>query len=191
MILGATVRKPDPTRVCIIEGMRVAVTAVVLAGCATASSPSPIAPPPPLPRVLAQIEASRDLDGGVVGTSDAPATIVIVFASWCEHCRDELHVIDAVRTRHHVRVLGLNYKGHEEYDGRGGSTAVRAFVRATPWLRVIPANDALFTALGRPPLIPTLYVYDRTGALVTTFDRRQRAAPEPAEHDALLSRLGA
>jgi thiol-disulfide isomerase/thioredoxin len=139
---------------------------------------------------MARIEASRDLDGAAVGPSDAPATIVIVFASWCPHCKDELRVLDAVRSAHRVRVLGVNYREHEDYDGRGGPAAVRAFARDVPWLRVVPIGDDVFAQLGSPPLIPTLFVYDHAGALIATFDRRDRPAPDRAELDALLAHLG-
>jgi len=56
---------------------------------------------------------------------------------------------------------------------------------------VIPADDALFAALGRPPKVPTIYVFDRTGGLAARYDRRQRKMPDAAELRALLGRLGA
>jgi thiol-disulfide isomerase/thioredoxin len=169
------------------SGMQV-VSAVLLAACATSAPPiPPKAAPPPL---YAQLEASRDLDGTVVGPSDAQATVVIVMASWCGHCRDELAVFDAVRAAHPaVRWLAVNYKAHEEYDRRGNSIEIRALARQTPWLRVIPADETLFASLGRPPLIPTVFVFDRDGSLVARFDRRERKPPDPAELDALLVRI--
>ncbi len=141
----------------------------------------------PVAGVLARLDASRDLDGAIVGTSDEP-TLVVVFASWCEHCKAELAELDAIRTRH-VRLLGVNYRGHEEYDHRGNSEAVRAFARRTPWLRVVPIGDALYAALGSPPQIPTLYLFDRHGALVAAFDRRERRPPDRAELAALIDAL--
>jgi thiol-disulfide isomerase/thioredoxin len=155
---------------------------LVLAACA--SGPRAGAPGPPW---IAQLDASRDLDGAVVGDSDAP-TIVIVFASWCGHCRDELGVLDALRQRHRVRILAINYRGHEEYDHRGSSDAVRAFARDVPWLRVVPADDALFALLGRPPLIPTMFVYEH-GRLEASFDPRERRPPDRDELDVVLARL--
>ena len=160
---------------------------VLVVGMACTSTPAPIAPS--APTALAQLEASRDLDGVVVGHGETP-TVVVVLASWCEHCKAELRELDAIRA-HHVRLIGVDYRGHEEYDHRGGADAIRAFARATPWLRIVPVDDTLFDALGRPPLIPTIYVYDRAGALVQTFDRRQRTPPDRAELAALLERLGA
>lgn len=142
----------------------------------------------PSPNVLGLIEASRDLDGVAVGTAETP-TIMIVFASWCEHCRDELHELEAMRGSG-VRILGINYKGHEDYKARGSSEAVRGFVHdQAAWLRVVPIEEDVFAALGRPPLIPTMFVYDRHGALVETFDRRVRKPPSKSELEALLAKL--
>jgi thiol-disulfide isomerase/thioredoxin len=145
---------------------------------------------PAAPGAFAELEASTDLDGAPIGATDAPATVVILLASWCEHCKAELHELEALRARH-VRLIGVNYRGHEEYDHRGSSVAIRAFAAGTPWLRIVPIGDDLFDAFGRPPLIPTIYVYDRAGVLVQTFDRRQRTPPTHDELVALLARLGA
>src|SRR3954453_17658118 len=100
--------------------MRKLVTLVVVAGCG--STPAP-APRPPAPQMLGSIEQARDLSGQVVGDPHAPI-VAIVMASWCEHCRDELAAIDSLRAKYpRVRWVGINYKGHEEYDRRGSSEA--------------------------------------------------------------------
>lgn len=153
------------------------------------------APPmhPVATSALQQAEDTVALDGEPIGHSDAHAVIVIAFASWCEHCHDELAILDHLRASHHsLRILGLNYKGHEEYDHLGGATEVRRYVAEhAPWLRVVPAEDALFAAFGAPSKIPTMYVYDASGALVATFDRSRREQPDERELEALLTRLGA
>ena len=164
--------------------MRALLVAVVLAGCAGAIT---AAVPPAMPGVVAQLDASRDLDGAIVGASDQP-TLVVVFASWCPHCREEFVELAALRT-HHVRLLGANYRGHEEYDHRGNSVAVRAFAARTPWLRVVPIDDALFAALGSPPLIPSIYVFDRAGTLVAAYSRKDRTPPDRAELAAVIDKL--
>lgn len=143
--------------------------------------------------VLGNIDGSSDLDGATIGPSTARATLVVVFASWCEHCQHELAVIDSLRAAHpRLRILGVSYRAHEEYAARGSPSALRAYIAAhAPWLRVIPADDALFTVLGRPPKVPTIYVFDHAGALTAEYDRRHRKMPDAAELGTLLVRLGA
>lgn len=142
-----------------------------------------------------ELETSATIDGYAVAdvAPGASATVVVVFASWCGHCRDQLVALDAVRARHPgMRALGVNYRGHEEYDHLGDAHRVRAYVTANaPWLIVVPAGERLFSALGRPPKIPTLYVYDRAGRLVQVYDRRTAAMPTAADLDALLNYIGA
>jgi thiol-disulfide isomerase/thioredoxin len=152
-------------------------------------------PPPAGPRAgdgqLGAIEASADLDGKPVGHTNAAATVVIVFASWCQHCHRELDILAKLRTPN-VRIVGVNYKGHEEYDHRGNAQAVRDYVGHTaPWLTVVPADDTLFQRLGQPPQVPTMFVYDRNNNLVAVYDRRERALPDADELRDLLRRLGA
>lgn len=140
---------------------------------------------------LAKLEASVDSEGLPIGHADG-ATLVVVFASWCPHCHHELDVLARLRPAHPaLRVLGVNYRGHEEYGGRGSAEAVRQYVaKHAPWLRVVPADDALFDALGSPPKIPTLYVFDRSGALVEVYSRVDRAMPDADELRELLRRIG-
>jgi thiol-disulfide isomerase/thioredoxin len=174
---------------------------LVLAACAAAQPPpvaTPAAEAPAAPltpaTALARVLASPDLDGAPPGADPAAkATVVIVFASWCTYCRAALAQLGELRGEHAgLRVIGVNAREHEEYDARGDAAAVRAYVADhAPWLRVVPADDALFGALGRPPRIPTTFVYDGAGALVQTYDRSERPPPAKAELAALLARLGA
>ncbi len=193
-----------------VRSLVVALAVVAGASCGGAiapSAPTMGAPGTASDGVLAHILASRDLDGAVVGDSDGAgaggppgttplatrATVVILFASWCPHCHDEIQLLDALRAAHPgLRVIGLNYRGHEEYDARGNAAAVRNYRRHfAPWMRVVPADERLFDEIGRPPKIPTMFVYDAGGALVQVYDRRVRAMPDGAELEGLLARLGA
>ncbi len=170
----------------------IAITACTRPAPVPPARPAPAATPAPRGAdQLLRIEASPDLDGKRVGTTTGP-TLVIVFASWCPHCHDELDEIAKLRAAHPLlRVLGVNYRGHEEYDHRGNAEAVRRYVvEHAAWLRVVPAGDALFDALGRPSAVPTLYIYDRDRALVASYSRRERAMPDADELDALLRRIG-
>jgi thiol-disulfide isomerase/thioredoxin len=174
--------------------MRALLVTVLLAAYAVSAAcgaPVSVAGPPQTPPApLAALEASVDLDGRGIGSSAAAATVVITLASWCGHCRAALQVLDAVRARHpSVRWLAVSYREHETFDGRGDAAALRALAAEVPWLRVISADDALFAALGRPPLVPTTFVFDRAHRLVAHYDRRDRRPPSEAELDALLRSL--
>lgn len=159
-------------------------------GCVPPAEP-PVKPAPTTTTELARIEASPDLDGAPVGRTRG-ATLAVVFASWCTNCHKELAEIDAVRaTNPTLRVLGLNYRGHEEYDHRGNAQAVRRYVAEhASWLRVVPIDNAMFELLGRPPLIPTIYVFDASGRLVATYSRKQRRMPDAGELRDLLRQIG-
>lgn len=165
--------------------MKIILLLLALAGCPSPEHPAPTG-------ALALIEASKDLDGTVVGTAKTP-TVVVLMASWCGHCRAQLADLARLRTAHPtVRILAVNYKGHEEYDNRGNAAALRAFVmKDHPWLRVVPADEQLFSVLGRPPTIPTLWVFAANGKQAAFYDRSQREPPTLDELEAMLAKLGA
>jgi thiol-disulfide isomerase/thioredoxin len=167
----------------------VAILAITSITCGPTQGPA--RPRHPAPS-LQLVESTRDLDGALVGPS-SEVTLVVSFASWCVNCKVELDVIASLREQHpRVRMLGINYKAHEEYANRGSSDAVRAYIAASaPWLRVVPIGDDVFRAFGAPPKVPTIYVFDRSGALVETYDRRRRTMPDATELRALFTRLGA
>lgn len=126
---------------------------------ACAAQQHPAAPNP----VLAAVEASVDLEGKPVGHTDKP-TVLVWFASWCQYCHKELAVLNELQQVYYFRLLGLSYKGHEEYAGRGSPAALTAYLAANaPWLRVVPADDALFAAFSRPRGIPMLFFFDEHG----------------------------
>ena len=141
---------------------------------------------------LSIIEASPDLDGQIVGHAAQP-TVVIMMASWCGHCRAALAELDQLRLAHpNARILGVNYRGHEEYDNRGNARQLRAFIdQRVPWLRVVPASEQLFGALGSPPAIPTMWVYDARGGVALFYDPRRSPQPTTEQLDQLLTKLGA
>jgi thiol-disulfide isomerase/thioredoxin len=175
--------------------MRVLIWALVV-GCAAAPAAPAEAParsPHRSDGALQLIEASPDLDGTVVGRSDARATIAVMFASWCPTCQHELGLLAGLRAAHPAaRIIGVNYRGHEEYEHLGSAAAVRSYVaHRAPWLRVVPAGEPLFAALGSPESIPLIVIYDRDGVPVARYDRSERPSPGADELVAVLRSLGA
>ncbi len=158
----------------------------LLVGCA-ARPPQRI--PPPAPGALAIVEGAHDLAGHPIGASSAGPTIVVLIASWCEHCAAEIAALETVRGRHpDLRVIGVSYGAHENYDHRGNPEALARYATAHPWLPIVVADDAMFAALGAPPMIPTVLVFDHAGSLVAQFDRRTHREPSAAELEAALDR---
>lgn len=117
-----------------------------------------------------------------LGDAGGKKTIAIVFASWCVHCHDELAQLDQLRARPDLRIVGVNFKWQEEYDARGDSAAVRAYVAEyAPWLTVVPGDGTLYGELGDPAKVPSVYVFDAAGGLVASFDRRRTQPPDAHE----------
>jgi thiol-disulfide isomerase/thioredoxin len=171
----------------------------LLGACAPLPPPSQPAPqaapaPAPAPRGAPSwqlLARARDLDGRVVGEAPGRATIAIVFASWCGHCRHQIaQLAEVIDGRDDVRVVGINFLHHEEYDDRGDSQAVRAYLAGeAPWLQVVPAGEDLWRALGSPSKVPTLYVFDDAGELRQVFDRRTGELPTYSDLIAALNAL--
>lgn len=172
---------------------------VALAACQPLQPPEAGAPPSSRPGHVAPVTvsdpaaawpllaAAPDVRGAPVGDDRRP-TVVVVFASWCGHCRHELDELSwLMGQRDDFRVVGINFRHHEEYDDRGSAEAVDAFVRDhAPWLRVVPAGGELWTALGGPPKVPSVFLYAPDGRLAQSWDRRVRAAPDARELGAAL-----
>ena len=136
---------------------------VLLAACASSAT----APPPPKPdRVLAEIEALTALDGAPIGGANGQPTIVVVFASWCPHCRHELELLETIRhERPTLRIIGLN--AYERFAELSDEETLRGWLAAhAPWLRVA-VGDHLLPKMGGVPKIPTLFLYDPRGRLIT------------------------
>jgi hypothetical protein len=135
------------------------------------------------------MDAAPDLDGRVIGAPDGKKTVAVVFASWCGNCAAELAEISGIKDRADTRVIGVNFKWQEEYDDRGDSASVRQMVaEEVPWLRVAPGDERLFRAMGSPPKIPDVYVYDANGALVREYHHLSEM-PDAAALGALLDSL--
>lgn len=137
------------------------------------------------------VVAATDLNGNTVGpaSGETEATVVIVFASWCTPCKNELRMLGELRTEEpRVRVVGVN--AYEDYDDRSDMMRLQDFLSAeAPWLQVVPADQDIMAALGTPKKVPTMFVYRRDGTLARAFLRTQGPPPDKAAVRAVLDEI--
>jgi thiol-disulfide isomerase/thioredoxin len=172
------------------------VALALLAALAVACGPAPVAPSPS-PRASAghptwrALRAATDLDGRPVAAHvpDGAPLVVVVFASWCSHCRRELAILDELRRLEPgVAIVGLNY--YEAWGERSDEAQLRAYVGANaPWLPVVRGTPAMIADLGGVPKIPSVFVFDGGGELVQRWKRNETTPPTLDELRAALARM--
>lgn len=169
-----------------------AVTLAVLASAACISGadrrqPLPAADPAHASYRL--LEQTTDLDGAAIGplAAEQQATVAVVFASWCHPCRRQLAILEKLQAeRPEVRVVAIN--AYEDYGARSDLDRMRAYVKEhAAGLRVVRAEQQLLAAYGGVPKIPSVFVYDRRGALAHEFRRSQVEPPTRAQLDQALA----
>jgi peroxiredoxin len=136
--------------------------------------------PQPAPAVVL-----RDLTGRPVRLEDYRGRVVVlnVWATWCQPCREELPVMDALARELSARGLTILAVNHQETEAR-----VAAFVdeyRLT--LPVLLDPDGQVAARYRALGLPATYVIDRAGRLVGSVLGIRNWADAPAR--AYLDRL--
>ena len=176
-----------------------ALAALLLGACGPQATTGPIAPLPPTKQPRAAVPlgdaqsgfqlvmSSKTLDGQALAPESRP-TVMVVFASWCGPCRQELATLGALRLQFPtLRVIGIN--AYEEYAQRSDEERLRAFLDDNaPWMTTIVHGDrALLRGFGNVPNIPTLFVYDDKGGVVAEFRRNKREPPSHDELEAAIS----
>lgn len=136
----------------------------------------------------AEVMRAQTIDGTPVG-EDRRATALVVFASWCGPCRQELADLGALRKKYPaLRVIGLN--AYEEYNEFSDELRLRKYIADNaPWLtQIVHADAAMLTSFGKVPKIPTLFVYDEAGTVVAEFRRDKRPPPSHEELETAIAR---
>jgi thiol-disulfide isomerase/thioredoxin len=118
--------------------------------------------------------ASIDVGAALAGRT----TLINVWASWCEICREELPVLDAyARSPGVVQVLGVGIIS-DPADGLGLLAAL-----AVHFPSVLDAGAAVTGALRAPAYVPVSYVVARDGTV------RQVLPPTPFRSPAEVDRI--
>jgi peroxiredoxin len=118
----------------------------------TASTGTP-APALVLPASTGEQIDLRDLEGKVV--------IVDFWASWCDPCKDELPVLDAMYRKHRERgleVLAVNIDEERE-------DAEALLKRLQVSFPILYDADQSAVSAWAPPKMPTSYIVDRDGTI--------------------------
>ncbi len=154
-------------------------------GSSAAKQPSPKVEDPGYRSVLAH----TDIHGKAIAAAPASATIVVVFASWCGPCRHELGMLRQLASeKPGLRVIGVN--AYEDWDDISNQTKLEKFLGTEhPWLTVVRADDAILSALGGVPKVPSLFLFDSAGAQVRAFRRAERRPPNKAELENALAQV--
>ena len=129
---------------------------------------------------LAALASRTDMSGARLAL-EGDATVVVVFATWCGPCRKELALLSELRkSRPNLEIIGLN--AYEEFENFSDQKKLEAFIaQRAPWLTVVRDDGTLLETFGGVPKIPTLFVYDRHGKVVTEFRRNKRPPPSRQE----------
>ncbi len=173
-----------------------ALTAGLLSGCHPTPTTNSVVGPPHQSSKLANAPSLAELRAAplLIPSAIEPAlqptlTFAVMFASWCGHCHVQLDLLNRLRLAHPtVRFVGLSYAPFEEFNANGDLPRLRDYVAANaPWLPIYTLPESLYQRVGRPSKVPTLWAFNADGALVATFDRAVRAAPEFEEIEALVA----
>ncbi len=135
-----------------------------------------------------RVMASQTLAGHAI-LPDSRATALVVFASWCGHCKAELAQLTQLRERYpDLRIIGVN--AYEEFQGISNQTKLMTYVAANaPWLtEIVSADAAMLEDFGKIPKIPTLFLYDGQGQVVAEYRRNKRPAPSNEELSAAIEK---
>lgn len=131
----------------------------------------------------------KTIDDKVLTASKGP-TAVVVFASWCGHCRRELGYLGELRQEYPgLRIIGLN--AYEEFQDFSDAERLSAYVsQNAPWLTEIVHGDlGTLEHFGGVQRIPTLFFYDATGQASHQFRADQGSLPTRAELAATLAEI--
>ncbi len=129
------------------------------------------------------------LRGAAFDADDLSGRVVVVnfFASWCPPCRPEMtHLNTLVGETPAEDLLVISVNLFENFGGRTGDAALNRFLdQMQPTFPIVRGDDAVAAAFDGVDRIPTLFVFDRSGAMATHFVHQRGASKTHLDLDEL------
>ena len=162
----------------VAAGIALVASAVALAACGSAESPTDAVPPPgKIPKVEAEGElgrlvdrGNRILDGGLEAYDEqlerlrGHPVVVNQWASWCGPCRFEFPFLQSLAVKYGGRVAFLGVNSEDDRD------AAETFLRGmpTPYPHYFDPDVEIARSFGGGRAWPTTAFYDAEGELAFT-----------------------
>jgi cytochrome c biogenesis protein CcmG, thiol:disulfide interchange protein DsbE len=159
-----------------------ALTAVALAVWAPRAPASPAVVGEPAPALIAQSFRGEKFD---LSTLRGKVVVLNFWASWCEPCRAEMPLLEALSHDYGDRVAVVGLSADDPHDRRDAVQLAQRVSYLTGLLVEAPANG-----FGAPQALPLTYIIAPTGILSAILQAnlgplsadRLRAAVETALH---------
>lgn len=129
------------------------------------------------------------LRGPGIEAGDLENRIVVVafFASWCPPCNPEFDHLEAVRNKFSdrpVEILAVNI--FESFGGLGSDARLQGFLDLkNPGFVTLANGEEISESFGTVSRIPSVFVFDQTGALAFNFVHLTGAKKTHVEEDEL------
>lgn len=153
------------------------VAAALVASGLTVALPTEGQPAPSL--------AGRSFSGESYDLGALRGRVVVLnfWASWCEPCREEMPLLDALQREYRDRgVVVLGLSADDRHDRKDALAASRSVTYVTAMLAEAASNG-----FGSPQMLPLTYIIDRRGAVAAVL-RANRAALSAGQLRAAVDR---
>lgn len=149
------------------RGLLLACAAVAVAGAPSRADDAPKPKPPD--RVPLDVPLGKTLDGSVVRLSDfnGKPVVLMFWASWCPHCRNELPGLERVQlaaTKERVRVVAVNVEERDVFRQLSRQLSGRMQM-----LHTYDPGGVASLAFGKPGGVPYTVVIRGDGSITKTM----------------------
>lgn len=119
------------------------------------------------------------------------ATVLTFFATWCPPCRPEFEALNRIRKRYpaeSVAIIAINV--FESFGGLSTAGSRRRFYGVTdPLFPVLDGNAEAAQVFGGITRIPTLMIFDSSGAATFTFVHEDGSSHQYVGFDEIEARI--